>query len=53
MDLKQIGQELRSNLKREEIRTQNYIQGYADAVGEAIYLIEKYQNQIEKAEKEK
>lgn len=41
-DLKRILEELRDSLNREEIRTKNYIQGYSDAIGEAMYLLEKH-----------
>lgn len=51
MDLKQISKELRDNLKKEETKALQYIQGYSDATGEAIYLIEKYINENEKPEK--
>ena len=42
MDLTQIIDALRESLRKEELKTQNYIQGYSDAIGEAMYLIEKY-----------
>ena len=34
----------------EEIRTKNYIQGYSDAIGEAMYLLEKYAAKYKKSE---
>lgn len=42
MDLTQIIDALRESLRKEELKTQNYIQGYSDAIGEAMYLIEKH-----------
>lgn len=42
MDISKILDELRESLRKEEIKTQNYIQGYSDAIGEAMYLIEKH-----------
>lgn len=50
MDLTQIIDELRERLRQEEIKTQNYIQGFSDAIGEAMYLIEKQQKRFEKAQ---
>jgi hypothetical protein len=50
MDLTQIIDELRERLRQEEIKTQNYIQGYSDAIGEAMYIIEKQIKRYEKAQ---
>ena len=50
MDISKILDELRERLRQEEIKTQNYIQGYSDAIGEAMYIIEKQAKQIKKAE---
>lgn len=41
MDYNKILDELRERLRQEEIKAQNYIQGFSDAIGEAMYLIEK------------
>ena len=51
MDLTQIIDELRERLRQEELKTQNYIQGYSDAIGEAMYLIEKHIKTYEKDQK--
>ena len=48
--MEKILDELRESLKKEEIKSQNYIQGYSDAIGEAMYLIEKHAKQIKKSE---
>lgn len=50
MDISKILDELRESLRKEEIKTQNYMQGYSDAIGEAMYIIEKQAKQIKKAE---
>lgn len=50
MDITPVIDELRDNLKREELKTQNYIQGYSDAIGEAMYLLEKYAAKYKKSE---
>lgn len=50
MDITPVIDELRDNLKREELKTQNYIQGYSDAIGEAMYLLEKYISKYKKSE---
>ena len=50
MDLTQIIDELKESLRKEEIRSKNYLQGYADAIGEAMYIIEKQAKQIKKTE---
>lgn len=50
MDLTVILDALRESLRKEELKTQNYIQGYSDAIGEAMYLIEKQQKRFEKAQ---
>lgn len=50
MDLTQIIDALRESLRKEELKTQNYIQGYSDAIGEAMYIIEKQAKQIKKAD---
>ncbi len=42
MDYNKILDDLRESLRKEELKTQNYIQGYSDAIGEAMYLIEKH-----------
>ena len=49
-DFKRILEELRDSLNREEIRTKNYIQGFSDAIGEAMYLIEKHATEYKKSE---
>ena len=51
MDLTVILDALRESLRKEELKTQNYIQGYSDAIGEAMYLIEKYIKTYEKDQK--
>ena len=50
MDLTVILDDLRESLRKEELKTQNYIQGFSDAIGEAMYLIEKQQKKFEKAQ---
>lgn len=50
MDITPVLDELKDSLKREEIRTKNYIQGYSDAIGEAMYLLEKYAAKYKKSE---
>ena len=50
MDYNKILDELRESLRKEEIKTQNYIQGYSDAIGEAMYLIEKHAKQFKKSD---
>lgn len=50
MDITPVIDELKDSLKREEIRTKNYIQGYSDAIGEAMYLLEKYAAKYKKSE---
>lgn len=50
MDYNKILDELRESLRKEEIKSQNYIQGYSDAIGEAMYLIEKHAKQIKKSD---
>jgi len=50
MDYNKILDELRERLRQEEIKTQNYIQGYSDAIGEAMYIIEKQAKQIKKSD---
>lgn len=51
MDLTVILDALRESLRKEELKTQNYIQGYSDAIGEAMYLIEKQIKTYEKDQK--
>lgn len=50
MEITPVLDELKDSLKREEIRTKNYIQGYSDAIGEAMYLLEKYAAKYKKSE---
>ncbi len=50
MDISKILDELRESLRKEEIKTQNYMQGYSDAIGEAMYIIEKQAKQIKTAD---
>lgn len=50
MEITPVLDELKDSLKREEIRTKNYIQGYSDAIGEAMYLIEKHATEYKKSE---
>ena len=50
MDYTKILDELRESLRKEETKSQSYIQGYSDAIGEAMYLIEMQVKQIKKSE---
>lgn len=48
--MEKILDELRESLRKEEAKSQSYIQGYSDAIGEAMYLIEKKLKQSKKVE---
>jgi hypothetical protein len=50
MDHNIIIDELRESLRKEELKSQNYIQGYSDAIGEAMFLIEKQYKKSEKGQ---
>lgn len=48
--MEKILDELRESLRKEEAKSKTYIQGYSDAIGEAMYLIEKKIKQSKKTE---
>lgn len=50
MDYKKILSELRESLRKEEIKTKNYIQGYSDGIAEAMYIVERNARENKKAD---